>query len=445
MTNQHRVIWDEGMMLAPQHFQQWERWLEGELHDRAQALATYAWGFSALNIDQGALAGGQLAITHCAGTFADGTAFSTPDRDVLPAPRAILESIDDKVGHLNVFLAVPKIVKGSAAYTDAGNVSETATTAMLRSRARVVDTSRPETDREIATAQLNLSLRIDGQDMAAYRTLPIARLKRAAGGGVELTSDFTPPATNLVASPLALSVLRQTSGMLSEKWSELSGKRRGGGGMADAAGLLLLHTAGDNLPALRHCLEHGGVSPEQAYLQLAKLAAQMCSFHDSIAPSDIPAYKHADPGPSFRKLADLLQDLLGHAAPSMCDTLTLEQEGESMFWCKIPSPNMLTQGALYLSVRADATEEEIQGLLPTLTKISAKDKLQDLLMRAIPGLPIRYIPQPPTSIPVQAGRQYFRLEPGGEHWDAIAASLTVGIHMSPGLNNLSLELLAVKQ
>ena len=102
MTNQHRVIWDEGMMLAPQHFQQWERWLEGELHDRARALATYAWGFSALELDQGALAGGQLAITHCAGMFADGTAFSAPDRDALPAARAIAEHIDDKTGHLNV-------------------------------------------------------------------------------------------------------------------------------------------------------------------------------------------------------------------------------------------------------------------------------------------------------------------------------------------------------
>ena len=444
MTNQHRVIWDEGMMLAPQHFQQWERWLEGELHDRARALATYAWGFSALELDQGALAGGQLAITHCAGMFADGTAFSAPDRDALPAARAIAEHIDDKTGHLNVYLAVPKIVQGSSAYTEPGS-DGTNPAALLRSRARVVDSLRPETDREIATAQLNLSLRVDGEDMAAHRTLLIARLQRGAGGGGALAPDFTPPATSLFASPLAQSVLRQTSGMLSQKWNELSGKRRGGGGMADAAGLLLLHTAGDNLPALRHCLEHGGVSPEQAYLQLAKLAAQMCSFHESIAPTDIPAYQHEDPGPSFRKLADLLQDLLGDAAPSMCDTLTLEQEGESMFWCKIPSPNLLTHGSLYLSVRADATEDEVQGKLPTLTKISAKDKLQELLMRAIPGLAIRYIAQPPTAIPVQAGRQYFRLEPDGEHWDAISAALTVGIHVSPGLPKLNLELLAVKQ
>tara|TARA_R110002094_G_scaffold79448_5_gene85343 strand:- start:1393 stop:2694 length:1302 start_codon:yes stop_codon:yes gene_type:complete len=433
------------MMLAPQHFQQWERWLEAELRDRAQATATYAWGFTALELDPGALAGGHLAILNCAGLFADGTSFSCPTRDALPATRAITESFDDKAGSINVYLAVPRVVQGSSAYTDASDASSSNLAAMLRSRVRVVDTARPETDREIATAQWNLSLKIEGEDLTAYRTLLVARLVRAAGGGLQLAPDFTPPSLTVAASPLALSVLQQTAGMLAQKWSELSGKRRGGGGMADAAGLLMLHTAGDNLPGIRHCIEHGASNPENAYLQLARLASQMCSFHESISPTDIPAYRHEDPGPSFRALGDLLQSLLGDAAPSMCDTLNLEREGESMFWAKIPSPNMLTHGALYLSVRADASEDEIQAKLPTLTKISAKDKLQELLMRAIPGLPIRFIAQPPTSIPVQAGRIYFKLEPEGEHWDAISASLTIGIHASPGLPKLSIELLSVKQ
>lgn len=443
MTNQHRVIWDEGMMLAPQHFQQWERWLEAELRDRATASATYSWGFTALELDRGALAGGQLAVTHCAGMFADGTSFSGPDRDALPAARSIVDSFGPKATSLNVYLAVPRVVQGATSYADAGTGEHMA--AFIRSRMRVVDAARPETEREIASAQLNLSLKLEHEDLTTYRTLLIARLVRSAGGGVELAPDFAPPSLRIAAAPLVLSVLRQTAGMLAQKWAELSGKRRGGGGMADAAGLLLLHTAGDNLPGVRHCMEHNGTSPERAYLQLARLAAQLCTFHESISPTDVPDYRHEDPGPCFQALGGLLQSLLGDAAPSMCDTLPLEREGESMYWAKIPSPNMLTHGALYLSVRADATEDEIQAKLPVLTKITAKDRLQDLLMRAIPGLPIRFIAQPPSAIPTQTGRLYFKLEPEGEHWAAISASLTLGIHASPGLPKLSIELLAVKK
>jgi len=441
MSNQHRVIWDEGMMLAPQHFQQWERWLEGELHGRGKAGTTYGWGFTGLTLDPGALAGGQLTVSYCAGILPDGTSFSCPDRDPLPATLSIAEAIDDKVGSALVHLAAPKVVQGSPAYGDPGNAAP-----WLRSRLRVVDAARPETDREIATSQLNLSLRFDTEDLSGYRTLPIARLVRSAGGGVEVAPNFTPPALALDACPLAQSILRQTSGMLAQKWTELSGKRRGAGtGMADAAGLLLLQTTGENLPALRHLVEHGSANPEAAYLLLARLAAQLCTFHASMSPTDVPAYRHEDAGAAFRELGDMLQELLGDAAPSMCDSIPLEREGESLYWARIPSPNMFSDGSLFLSVRADAPEEDIQGRFPSLTKISAKDRVQDLLMRAIPGLPVRYVPQPPAAIPTQSGRVYFRLEPDAEHWEAMRTSLTAAIHISPGLPELSIELLAVKQ
>ncbi|MFN3241476.1 MAG: type VI secretion system baseplate subunit TssK [Planctomycetota bacterium] len=440
MSNQHRVIWDEGMMLAPQHFQQWERWIEGELHGRGKADSTYGWGFTGLTLDPGALAGGQLAVTWCAGILPDGTSFSSPDRDPLPAAIAAADAIDDKVGSALVHLAAPKVVQGSPAYGEDQHAPR------LRSRLRVVDAARPESDREIATSQLNLSLRLDTEDLSGFRTMPIARLVRSAGGGVELAPGFAAPALSLDACPLAQSVLRQTSGMLAQKWTELSGKRRGAGsGMADAAGLLLLHTAGESLPALRHLVENGGAGAEAAYLQLARLAAQLCTFHATMSPAEVPIYRHEDAGPAFRELGDMLQELLGDAAPSMCDTIPLEREGESLFWARIPSPNMFSEGSLFLSVRADAPEEDVQGRFPSLTKISAKDRVQDLLMRAIPGLPIRYVPQPPAAIPTQTGRVYFRLEPDGDHFEAMRASLTAAIHVSPGLPELSIELLAVKQ
>lgn len=441
MSNQHRVVWDEGMMLAPQHFQQWERWLEGELHGRGKAGSTFGWGFTGLTFDQGALAGGQLALTWCAGILPDGTSFSCPDRDPLPASIQVADAIEDKVGSVLVHLAAPKVVQGAPAYGEAQGQAP-----WLRGRMRVVDAARPETDREIATSQLNLSLRLDSEDLTGFRTMPVARLVRSAGGGVALAPDSTAPAMTLDACPLAQSVLRQTSGMVAQKWTELSGKRRGAGsGMADASGLLLLHTAGENLPMLRHLLENGSASPEAAYLQLARLAAQLCTFHASMSPADVPLYRHEEAGAAFRELGDMLQELLGDAAPSMCDTIPLEREGESLYWARIPSPNMFSEGSLFLSVRADASEEDIQARLPSLTKISAKDRVQDLLMRAIPGLPVRYVAQPPAAIPTQTGRVYFRLEPEGDHWEAMRASLTAAIHVSPGLPELSIELLAVKQ
>lgn len=328
MSTPNRVAWDEGMMLAPQHFQQLERWIEAELRDRAAVGSTWSHGFTALEIDRGALAGGQLAVVHMAGVLPDGTAFQCPGRDPLPPARAVQQAFEGKVEAVDVYLCLPQVTPGTSAYGDVGTMVP-----LLRRRTRLADAARPETEREIGTAQLNLTLRLAGESLDGFRAMPIARVVRGSGGGVELAPGFSPPPLTIAAMPQALSVLRQVTGMVAQKWTELSGKRRGSGsGMADASGLMLLHTVGENLPLLRHCVDHGSVSPERAYLVLARLAAQMCTFHASMTPTEVPAYSHDNPGPCFRELGDMLQELLGDAAPSMCDTLDLQREGEAMYW-----------------------------------------------------------------------------------------------------------------
>lgn len=439
MASADRVVWNEGMMLVPQHFQQWQRWIGAELRDRSQASSPFAWGFTACELDRRALEGGQLAVQHCAGLLSDGTSFGCPDRDPLPAPRLIGEHLGAQQQSVTVYLALPVPAAGAALYSERPEGVP-----YLVRRIRTTDDSRPETEREIATARLNFSLRFEGESLDGFTTLPIARLVRS-GSGFALAEDFMPPAITLAAAPLATSILRQVTGMLTQKWSELAGKRRGGGGMAEAAGILLLHTVGDSLPVLRHCLEHSHVHPEFAYLQLARLTAQLCTFHGRLTANEVPTYTHRTPGVCFQQLAKMLQELLGEAAPSRCSELPMERQGDWMWTARIPSPSLLTGGRLYLAVKADAPEDEVQTRFPSLAKISSKDRIQELLMRAVAGLPVRVVPQPPPSIPVQAGRSYFALEPGSEHWDAIAASLTLAIHVSPGLSQVGLELLAVKE
>jgi len=439
MASDDQVVWEEGMMLTPQHFQQWQRWIGAELRDRSRATLAFPWGFTDWELDVRALAGGMFAVSRVAGLLVDGTAFSCPDRDPCPPARPITEQFPAQQQDLLVYLALPTPAEGAPRYGEAA-----APVPLVRRRLRVADEVRPEADREIATARLNLSLRFQGESMVGFQTLPIARLVRS-GAGFALADAFMPPALTIAAAPVLVSILRQIAGMLTQKWSELAGKRRGGGGMAEAAGLLLLHTVADSLPQLRHGLQHGRVAPELAYLQLARLTAQLCCFHGRLGAGDVPLYDHGDPGSCFGALARMLQELLGEAAPSRCSELPIERQGDWMFTAKIPSPGMLQGGRLFLSVKADAPEEDVQTRFPALAKVSSKDRIQDLLIRAVSGLPLRVVPQPPPAIPVQAGRSYFSLEPGGEHWEAIAASLTLAIHVSPGLGPVVLELLAVKE
>ena len=47
---------------------------------------------------------------------------------------------------------------------------------------------------------------------------------------------------------------------------------------------------------LRHCLEHSHVHPEFAYMQLARLTAQLCTSHGRLTANEVPTYTHRTPG-----------------------------------------------------------------------------------------------------------------------------------------------------
>ena len=58
------IQWHEGMLLAPQHFQQAEVRNEGLLHYHMGAAAPFHWGVRRLQIDSRALASGILNLSE---------------------------------------------------------------------------------------------------------------------------------------------------------------------------------------------------------------------------------------------------------------------------------------------------------------------------------------------------------------------------------------------
>lgn len=103
MSRHHRVIWTQGLFLQPHHFQQEARHVAYFVDARLAATGPYAWGFHELVLDEARLATGRLAVLRASGVLPDGTPFSMPDADALPAP---LDVPADLQGEL-VSLAAP--------------------------------------------------------------------------------------------------------------------------------------------------------------------------------------------------------------------------------------------------------------------------------------------------------------------------------------------------
>ena len=109
MTWTNRVVWQEGMFLRAQHFQQQDRWLETLVRARTAPLRPYPWGIVEMAIDRDLLATGRFAVTAANGVFEDGTPFALPGATDQPVPLDLPESTRNAV----VYLALPMRQEGS--------------------------------------------------------------------------------------------------------------------------------------------------------------------------------------------------------------------------------------------------------------------------------------------------------------------------------------------
>ena len=73
-----KIVWSEGMYLAPHHFQAQNRFFEDSLHFATSNLWNETYGFAACDVDADALQNGILALSHARGMFEDGQSPSCP-------------------------------------------------------------------------------------------------------------------------------------------------------------------------------------------------------------------------------------------------------------------------------------------------------------------------------------------------------------------------------
>ena len=75
MSWTNRVVWQEGMFLRTQHFQQQDRWTEQVIRGWVRTLRPHAWGLVEYTLNRDLLATGRFALGSAAGVLEDGTPF----------------------------------------------------------------------------------------------------------------------------------------------------------------------------------------------------------------------------------------------------------------------------------------------------------------------------------------------------------------------------------
>ena len=80
-TTRNKVMWQEGMLMRPHHFQQQQRYNDYLDNQRFRAMNDLSWGFTELTLNNELLAQGKIMIDSASGTL---PSFLSPTRTHCP-------------------------------------------------------------------------------------------------------------------------------------------------------------------------------------------------------------------------------------------------------------------------------------------------------------------------------------------------------------------------
>jgi type VI secretion system protein ImpJ len=442
---QDKVVWQEGMFLRAQHFQQQDRHLEHLLQARAAPLRPHPWGVTDLSLDRDLLAAGKFALADAAGVLEDGTPFAIPGTADQPPPIDIPDGVRNAV----VFLAAPVRQPGSPEIAFAEGPEAAAARYGLASFEAFDTHSDSTLAAELLIARPRLRFMLETEERAGFTCLPLARITEvAADRRVIVDERFVPTCLRIAAAPPLTNLVSELLGMVRQRADAYAARivQPGSRGVSDVAQFMLLTTLNRWQPLLAHWAEAGSPHPETLYAALAQMAGELATFTDpGRRAATYPAYRHEDLQRSFAPVVADLRRALASGIDENAVQIPLRDPTRSGVRLGPIGEhrNLLRSANFVLAVFADMPSETLRRAFPNQVKIGAVEHIRELVTVALPGIAVRPLPVAPRQIPFHAGAVYFELDRNSPHWQQMLTSGGFAIHVSSEFPNLRMELWAI--
>jgi type VI secretion system protein ImpJ len=444
MTSTNRVVWNEGMFLRVQHFQQADRHAEQMMKARTDLLTPFPWGLSELVINRELLGTGKFALTSCAGVMPDGTPFSIPDQADHPDP---LELFDTTKNCL-IYLTLPVRQPGGAEIGQAGSQDLLTRYVPATCEARDANLGSGGTA-AIDVARLRLGLAPESQPLSGFEKIALARIIEVrADRSVILDDQFIAPALTVAAQAPLSAFLVELQALLQHRAETLAARLSGPNakGAAEIADFLLLQTVNRYDPLLRHYFATAPMlHPERLYRLCAEIAGELATFTtESKRAAVFPDYRHDDLQASFRPLFNDLRASLSAVLEQSAVAIPLQDRRHGIKVGVIADRALLFGADFVLAVSADIPVEHLRRIFPNQVKIGPVEQIAQLVNVALPGIAVRPLPVAPRQLPYRSRQVYFELDRSSPHFKQLQKSGGLAVHLAGDFAQIEMELWAIK-
>ncbi|MFO0684438.1 MAG: type VI secretion system baseplate subunit TssK [Sandaracinus sp.] len=428
MSAHARVLWLDGLPLAPQHFQEADRLRDAAIDARFRACVEGAWGLRALALDAASLREGVLRIERLEAVLADGTLVSVGPGRELRIPDRPVSGLGPDRTEVTVHLALTRDRRDRPALTGAAP--------RLTILERTAIDTHTETPAEPIALELGvpaLRLVMGHEPHEDLERLPLVVLQRDAQGETKSTGAIVGPLLAIEASePLMARLTRLVERLGARRATLLAARHERAGGdvtvdASDATRFLLASILSAHHPVLRHQLRRGSTRPEALYERLLELAGALSVLAVS-AELDLPDYDALLPDRSFVAAFDRIDALLAATDRDHARTVALEPRSDGLHFARLDDE--LARGhRFYLSVRSALPGREVESVLAGLAKVASYGEIASVLETATPGAPLTLVHRPPPDVPARAEETCFELPATDRHLRAALAERGIAVYL----------------
>ncbi|PKI02971.1 type VI secretion system baseplate subunit TssK [Glaciecola sp. 33A] len=441
MAWEKKVIWSEGMMLQPHHFQQQSRYHESQLRYSSSLCRPHFWGMSSIEIDKSHLKNGKFCLNAAEGILPDGSYFNFPSIDSLP----MAIDINENLLNTTIYLAVSIRRNGN---------TETSRDSAIRSRYSIAEHEARDVSGTSSTKQivevsgLSFSLRTDKDDNNEFSCIPIAFVNDvSASNNVSLQENYIAPSLNIKSNAFISGFLSELVKLVKHRTSALASRVSvaGKATTTEVTDFLMLQTLNRHAPILNNLDQAEILAPFELYERFIGLIGDMSTFikADKLVP-ELPIYQHNKLTEMFSSLIEELRQIFSVVLEQNSLNIPLQEKQYGISIGVIADKTLFSSASFILAVTADISTEELRTYFQAQVKIGAIEQIKELVNVQLPGIQLNNLAVAPREIPYQRNYIYYELIQNGEYWNALAESGGIALHVGTKFPNLNMELWAIR-
>lgn len=440
MRRHRKVVWSEGMFIAPQHFQQQERYLHHYLEQyTAQFSGGNRFGVSALEIDANRLGIGKLAVTQCRGVFPDGSYFESSRELLMDIPAGTLEK--------RIFLALPMSVEGENEFGDLKDLRRYSKVSI-----NLFDSSdSSQSSIETILSEPNVRLVLEGDEVTGMTLIPIARvLEKRENGEVVLERGFIPACLQYGASPVLVERIKELFALTQARANSVTQRIEAGQNRKSEQSLmreyLWLQALNRWLPWLHLVLNNPNRLLEEVYEGLVRYSSELKSFEPRVAELPEPLIKN-DLKLVFSKVFATLRDQLSMVQSDSVTEFHWDNnlfERRRLLRTSVPNIHLMDNRRFILAVESSIGSSTLNQIFPSACTLCGLSQIAELVRNGLSGIGMSMLPVAPNELKARADMSYFEIDTGHELWQEIKTKREpITLHVDSRVPDVALTLYAL--